>query len=284
MSGPVDLLLITWNRLEYVQKTVDQLLRDPADFRLYFWDNASTDGTADLIASLDDPRIVQRHMSPENVKQREPSLWFFEQATSDLGGKIDDDILLPHGWTERVAPALRREARLGMVGCWVFMEEDWDDELAVANSVEMGGVRVLRSLSRAGQSFLARVEYLQRYIREPGSGHGFPVDQHAMSLDGLVNGTLVPPLFAHNMDDPRSEYCLMRRDATIGKHGALSAQVRGFQTPEEYLEWIRQDAHSKLVTPVESMIREARLRRDRSLLGRVRWKLHRAFHPNPKKG
>ena len=54
---PVDLLLITWNRREYVEKTLANLLADPADFRLYCWDNASEDGTADLIAELDDPRV-----------------------------------------------------------------------------------------------------------------------------------------------------------------------------------------------------------------------------------
>ena len=98
------------------------------------------------------------------------------------------------------------------------MEEDWDEQLGMRNIVEIGGVRVLRTLSRAGQSFLARVEYLKEYVMPPGEGHGFPVSQTRMTLDGFVNGVLVPPLFAHNMDDPRSEHCLMRREATIGEH------------------------------------------------------------------
>jgi glycosyltransferase involved in cell wall biosynthesis len=60
MSQPVDLLLITWNRREYVEKTLSNLLADPSDFRLYCWDNASEDGTADLIASINDPRACRQ--------------------------------------------------------------------------------------------------------------------------------------------------------------------------------------------------------------------------------
>ena len=57
---PVDLLLITWNRREYVEKTLENLLADPSDFQLYCWGNGSEDGTADLIASIDDPRVEER--------------------------------------------------------------------------------------------------------------------------------------------------------------------------------------------------------------------------------
>ncbi|MEQ9022138.1 MAG: glycosyltransferase, partial [Pseudomonadales bacterium] len=126
-------LLITWNRRDYVEKTLSNLLVDPSDFRLYCWDNASQDGTADLIASINDPRVVKRHFNKENVNQYEPCIWFFETATSDVIGKVDDDILLPAGWTERIAPMIRQEPKFGMLGCWIFMPEDWNESLAQKN-------------------------------------------------------------------------------------------------------------------------------------------------------
>ena len=270
---PVDLLLITWNRREYVEKTLANLLADPTDFRLYCWDNASEDGTADLIAEIDDPRVQERVFARENVMQRPPCLWFFETAKGDLCGKIDDDILLPHGWTETIAPMLRAEPRFGMLGCWIFMPEDYEPEKAARNVVQVGEHDVLRVLSRAGQSFLARREVLRRNIVPPGHTHGFPVDQTAMSLAGLINGFPMPLLVAHNMDDPRSPHCVMSREGAIGAQAALTARKRGFETPEAYAEWIAADARKKIGTPMEEQLAEARLRRDTSTLGRARRRL-----------
>ncbi len=272
---PVDLLLITWNRREYVEKTLAHLLADPSDFRLYCWDNASEDGTADLIRDLDDPRVVERHFSRETVMQREPCLWFFERATSDVVGKVDDDILLPRGWTQSIAPMLRSEPRLGMIGCWIFMPEDYDEELARQNVVEQGPWRVLRVVSRAGQSFLGRRELLRRYVVPPGDGYGFPVDQPAMSLDGLVNGFALPLLCAHNMDDPRSEHCLMGSSRALGERAALTARMRGFTSTDAYAQWIRADARRKIGRPFDAQLRSARLNRDRTPLGRARRRLDR---------
>ncbi len=189
MSLPVDLLLITWNRRTYAEKTLSHLLASSGDFRLYCWDNASQDG--DLIASLDDPRVVRKHFSGENMMQRVPSLWFLDQAESDLVGKIDDDILLPDGWIERIAPMIRSEPRFGMLGCWIYMPEDWDQSAAQHKIVEIGGTRVFRNVWVAGQSFLARRELLRRYIVPESRSkydYGFPIDQVAMTAAGLING------------------------------------------------------------------------------------------------
>jgi hypothetical protein len=272
---PVDLLLITWNRREYLAKMLANLFADRSDFRLYCWDNASEDGAADLIASLDDPRVVERHFSSSNRMQYEPCRWFWERAAGDIAGKIDDDMLLPHGWIERITPLLRSEPRFGLLGCWVFMPEDWDEALAEHNVVELAGVRILRGLERAGQSFLARREHLRRYQMPENATYGLPVDQTQMSIDGLINGTPLPLLMAHNMDDPRSEHCMMRRGEPLGEHAALTARRRGFKTPEDYLAWIRADARWLLSSPVDSQIARARRTRDRSLLGRVRRRLGR---------
>lgn len=275
---PVDLLLISWNRREYLEKTIPNLLADPADFRLYCWDNASEDGAADIIASLNDPRVVKRHYSKQNVKQREPTLWFFGQAQNDVVGKIDDDILLPHGWTGRIAPIVRNNPKAGMLGCWIFMEEDWDEQLAKHKFVDLNGSKVFQNTWIAGQSFLARLEILKNYILPEGKGYGFPVDQFRMTSDGYINGYPLPILFAHNMDDPRSEYCLMNKTGKILEHSALTARHIGFASPQEYGQWIARDAKNILTESISRQIKVRRIQEDQSFQGKIRRKIFKYFH------
>jgi len=279
VKRPVDLLLITWNRHVYVEKTLAHLMASASDFCLYCWDNASKDGTADLIASLNDPRVVRKYFSTENVMQRAPSLWFFNEAKSDVVGKIDDDILLPEGWIERIAPLVRSEPRFGMLGCWIYMPEDWDESVAEHKIIELGGIRVFRNLWIAGQSFLARREVLHRYVTpEERYGYGFPIDQTSMSADGLVNGFPLPILFGHNMDDPRSPHCLMNRPGGMGEQAALTYRVRGFETVESYADWLAADAAKLLRESVETQLREMRRMGGRSLLGRARRRIARMIN------
>lgn len=276
MKSTVDLLLITWNRRAYLEKTLPQLFASSADFRLYCWDNGSEDGAANLIASLDDPRVVKRRFSKTNENQRAPTLWFLENAKSDVAGKIDDDILLPNDWIERIAPLVRSEPRFGMLACWIFMPEDWDEEIARPKIIEVGGTRVFANLRVAGQSFLARTEVLRRHVAsERNYSYGLPIDQASMRLSGLINGYPLPILFAHNMDDPRSPHCLMNQPGGMGEQAALTARKRGFATPEAYAAWIAADAAKILRQPVEDQFRQAMSWRAPGLWARARRKIGR---------
>lgn len=279
MSPPVDLLLITWNRREYVEKTLPNLLADPSDFRLYCWDNASTDGTADLIASINDPRLVKRHFNKENVVQYQPCLWFFETATSDVIGKVDDDILLPEGWTERIAPMIRKEPKFGMLGCWIFMPEDWNKTLAQHNIVELSGERVFRCMGIQGQSFLARRDYLIRYQKK--TRHGLPVARYTMSMDGLVSGYPVPLLYAHNMDDPRSPMNVKTKSGRLGLDSALSARAFKFESAEAFGQWIAADALHRQTVPFDQQLQWERLSQDQTLIGKIKRKLWQRLFYQP---
>lgn len=272
MPEPVDLLLLTHNRRRYLEKSLPQLFADDADFRLYCWDNASTDGAADIIASLDDERVVHRHFSRENVGQTEPSFWFLDKVAGDVVGKVDDDILLPVGWIDRITPMVRERPELGMIGCWIFMPEDWDEELAAHNIVKVGGYDIFRCTTVAGQSFLARRGLLREYRddRVPG----LPINRRKMAVDGYISGTPAKPLLtAHNMDDPRSPHCLMR-DEHEGQE-AFTMRRLGFASVDEYAAWIADDARKRQAEPIEKQLKRMRLleAKQHSLLGRVRWKL-----------
>lgn len=282
MQTSVDLLLITHNRLGYVEKMLPKLLEDPTDFNLYCWDNHSTDGTAELLQSIDDPRIVERHFHPENVNQCEPCLWFFENAKSDVVGKVDDDVLLPAGWIDQIAPLIRQDERFGMLGCWIFMESDWHEDIATTNIINIQGTPIFRSTMLAGHSFLARREYLQRYCiaNSPHYSHGLPVDRIKMSLDGLISGHPLPLLFAHNMDDPRSPLNLETKPGmAFQSSSALTARKLGFKNIEDYAAWIEADAYFRQKVSFRKQLQWMALQEDSSFLGKVKRKIMAATLP-----
>jgi Glycosyl transferase family 2 len=262
-SRPVDLLVITHDRSAYLERTLRTLLADPADFRLYFWDNASSDGAADLVAAIDDPRVVEKHFSTENVMQEIPTRWFLEAAGSDVIGKVDDDTLVPEGWTERIAPALREEDRLGMIGCWTFMPEDFtrNEAVALGKVITVGRHQVLRDIAIGGTGFLVRRETAARYLSGRSHGRAFPIDRIRMTRDGLISGWYYPLLFAEHMDDPRSEFCLMKTPEDMGETAALTARARGIDTPERYLGWIIADVDRKMSRSIRRQVWDARLDR-----------------------
>lgn len=268
-EAPVDLLMITWNRRAYVEKTLARLLSDPADFRLYWWDNGSTDGVAELMSQVRDERIVQTHRCPTNAMQGLPTQWFLEQAQSDVVGKLDDDTLAPPGWTQQLATAVRKHERLGMIGCWTFWPEDFERNRTAAERrmVRIGEHRIVQAAIIGGTGVLLRRDLAERYRDRSPNGRKFAIDRMALTLDGYISGWYFPLLWAEHMDDPRSEHCLMRRSEGLNGQAALTAKLRGFTDVQQYLGWIRADADQAMRQSVSAQVR--RWRRQQSLLTRV---------------
>ena len=236
----VDLLMITWKRLPYVEKMLERLLGDPTDFRLYCWDNGSTDGTAELLRSVTDPRLHLLHTHHENVMQAEPTRWFLANATAELIGKVDDDTLVPTGWIEKISAAFNQHDELGMVGCWTFEPEDFERNRATAmrKVVDLGDCSLLHNAWIGGTAFLMRSSVATSYLVN-GDGTSFPVDRLRMTRDGYLSGWYFPLLHAEHMDDPRSPNCMISGD---GAPLALTAQRRGFSTSQPFVDWIKRDA------------------------------------------
>ena len=97
-----------------------------------------------------------------------------------------------------------------------------------------------------------------------------------MSRDGYVNGFPVPPLFGHNMDDPRSPDYKPVEPVSERAPGGLTAVRLGFETGEEYATWIAADARQRQRLPFGWQ-----LAIDRILVGKGRFAslLRRAIRP-----
>jgi hypothetical protein len=267
--------MVTWNRLEYFEKTIDNLLRDQSDFRLYFWDNGSKDGVRERISDLTDPRIAGRFLSPENVGQFDPWHWFLEQCKTDTAGKLDDDIIGEHGWMTRFSTILTTSSRLGVLGAWVYLREEWDDALASHKIVSVGSVRLFQNGWVPGGICLARLPVLKKFSHKDRAQLGVPLNQLEMTRKGFVNGYPLPMSFADHLDDPRSPHCRMNTPGGWDQFAAYSARMRKFSGPEEYARWIAEDARRTLTATTKEQLRmlmptrRTRLRRKIGSLLRV---------------
>ncbi|MCQ9206663.1 MAG: glycosyltransferase family 2 protein [Omnitrophica bacterium] len=257
MATPVDILYITCNRREYVERSLPALLADKGDFRVYCWDNGSTDGSADILFSYRDKRIIKRYLSPKNANQAKPFFWFLEQSQSDVIGKLDDDTLAPVGWTQKISEAVRNEKRLGMIGCWTFMPEDFERnrKAAMRKVVKIGQYQILQNLTIGFSAVLMRREVALRFLMKKYYEPFMPIDKAKMTLKGLINGWYFPLLYTEMMDDPRSKYCLMNKP-NARNITSLCAKWRHFKTSQEYQKWLMEDVDRSFNNNIGQQIRE----------------------------
>lgn len=253
LDATPSILLISWNRSEYIERVLPHLLADPADFRLYLWDNGSDEPVRDLIATVKDDRIALRRLNAGNAGQKEPWFWFMENAKGDIAGKLDDDILGDRGWMTRLSHLLVKEPQFGTLGGWIYLPSDWDERRAAHKVRRVGEVDIFQNLWVAGCMMLARTERLRRYSNPDFVGT--PISQYAFHRAGYVNGYPLPLVTGENLDDPRNPACRMNRPGGWDQYAAYTARRIGMTSPEEYGRWIAQDALNVLDVPVDKQLR-----------------------------
>jgi rhamnopyranosyl-N-acetylglucosaminyl-diphospho-decaprenol beta-1,3/1,4-galactofuranosyltransferase len=111
----IAIMVITHSRVELLRKCVENvLLRTTATSEIVIWDNASTDGTPDYLATLTDPRIrVMR--SPTNVGMNGYGR-SFRMTTAPFVVELDDDVVdAPAGWDRMLLDAYERLPEIGFL-------------------------------------------------------------------------------------------------------------------------------------------------------------------------
>lgn len=157
-DSSIAVVVLTHNRLHLVSKCVENVLlrTSEATREIVIWDNASTDGTAEYLASLDDPRIrVMR--SEENVGQNGYAR-AFRTTTSPYLIELDDDVTdAPARWDATMLDAYLRLPQIGFLAA--DLEDDPNDEASRFRHqvrpheyalVEENGVRLLTGPAGGG--------------------------------------------------------------------------------------------------------------------------------------
>ena len=247
MSQTIDLLMVTYQAPESTRIALGRLLETcDESMRVWLWHNGDHAETLGVVRSfLEHPRVHRFHHSTENKRLWEPTNWLLEHAEGDFLGKVDDDNVLPSGWTEPLIAAHNSFDRFGAIGCWRFQPEDFVPELANRKIREFpGGHRLLQNLWVEGSCFLMKRACRDRHgLLKPGQT--FTRYLRDLALEhGWIHGWYYPFIHYENLDDPRCPNALVRTDEEFRKRLPLTAQYNGVSTMEEWTDQLRRSARA----------------------------------------
>ncbi len=253
MKPSIDILMITYNRPGYTQRSLSRLLETCEEgMRVWIWQNGSDPETVEVVRKLSThPRVERFHHSPENKKLREPTNWMWKASTGDFVSKVDDDCLVEPGWAQRLAIAHAAYSTFGVLGSWRFREEEFVPELARDKISEFpGGHQVYRNLWVQGSGYLMKRRCVSEYgILRPGQSFSHYCIE--LAVRGFVNGWYYPFIREEHMDDPRSPFTVLRTDDDLLRRLPLSARGRGVETLAAWEAQLRQSAYDVQAAPLE---------------------------------
>lgn len=231
----IDLVFITFNRLDYTKLALASVLADPSEeFGLTIWDNASTDGTVQYLQeNAKDRRIKEVVFSKENVGQVKAVNEIWKKSKADLLGKLDNDYLVTPGWTRTFATAHQDIQELGVVCCWHYFPEDFDFERAKHKIQTFGRHKILRHPWTTGSGLL----FKRDIYRKLGPMKGDATTQYwmKMAMAGYVNGFYYPLIYQEHMDDMRSQHNRTRHMSFEEAYKTCHMWRNGsFRTQEDY--------------------------------------------------
>ena len=251
----VAIVLVTFNRLDYLKKTIARLLEDPMEeFDLYLWDNASADGTAGYIKdAVKDSRIVEVVLSKENVGQSGAMNYVWSKTKAELVGKLDNDCLVTPGWTRIFAQAHQDIEMLGTVACWNFPLEDFDENLAAKKICEFNGHTIFRHPATCGSGFIIKKRTFLEFGPWPeGASTATTGYFYKMALAGYINGWYYPLVFQEHMDDPGSKYSRFHNMSFEEAYGnSFGYKFTQIKDMEEYMKIREQNLYSLMTEPYD---------------------------------
>ncbi|HEY0701093.1 MAG TPA: glycosyltransferase [Micromonospora sp.] len=274
MTG-IDILMITYNRPEYVRLSLPRLLATCDErARVWVWHNGTDQATLDAVTEQrEHPRFHRFHHSPDNAGLREPTNWLWRESTGDLVSKVDDDCLEEPGWLETLSRAHRDVPGFGVIGAWRFPDEDVDDQLMAPKLADYpGGHRLLRNHWVQGSGYLAKREVVERLgpIRDDES---FTQWCLRAARQGWTNGWYHPFVHEDHMDDPRSPNTIYRTDADLMARRPLSAKNTGVTTVAQWTEHMRHSARLCQTASLDLREYQGWRQRRRTVARRIRFAL-----------
>jgi glycosyltransferase involved in cell wall biosynthesis len=234
----IDLLFVSYNRLVYTKLALASVLADPSEeFFLTIWDNASTDGTREYLSSVEDPRIVRKVFSRENVRTYGAVKEVFSKSSADLVGIVSNDFLVTPGWTRILAKAHADVPELGKLSCWHLGPEFFDEARARHKIQMFGQHQVLRHPWTDGCGFVKLKTLRELGFGGIGRGLGGTDFDRRMALRGYINGFYYPLIYVEHMDYPWSEHYAFSDRFEEALEMSATAKSHGIRTIDDAKAW-----------------------------------------------
>lgn len=234
-NGIIDVLMITYNRPEYVRLSLSRLLQTCDDrMRVWLWHNGSHEPTLEVVRSMSShPRVFKFHHSVENKRLREPTNWFWSRSDGQYVSKVDDDNVMPHGWGQAMRSAHEAEAWLGVIGCWSFLPQDHVPELAQRKVRDVGrGQFIMQNCWIAGTGYVMK-RNCYHALGPIQEGQSFPQYCIQLALRGWIHGWPYPFVAMENLDDPRHPLTQLKTEEDFQAGKGLSARQFGVKTLDD---------------------------------------------------
>ena len=246
----IDLVFITYNRLEYTKLALASVLADISEeFLLTIWDNNSKDGTVEYLKSVNDARIRDIVFSKKNVGQTSAVNEIWKKSKADLLGKLDNDCLVTKGWTRTLAQAHEDIPELGVIACWHYFPDDFDYERAKHKIQTFGKHQILRHPWTCGTGFLIKQETFKKL--GPIQNNSTTAYWLKMAREGFVNGFYYPLIYQEHMDDPKSSHSQLKDETSYQQAKKVTFNINspGQETLADRWRWRQQVLDNLLDDP-----------------------------------
>lgn len=209
----IDLLYITYNRLEYLQKSLPSVLKQK-DINLIIWDNGSDKKTKDWLKKQN----LNVYFNWDNQSLAEVTSRVFKKCEHEFIGKVDSDMILPPDWSERLLKK-HKEKHYGFLGGFHLLPEDLE---GIKPNIE-NGVWIKKHI---GGQFIMRREDFKGYEGQGVMG----LSEYQENL-GLPNGYLWDPiLWVQHMEDARSPHYIDNSEYEDYKLKTRGMSLKLYQT------------------------------------------------------
>jgi hypothetical protein len=249
-SNVCDVLMIAHNRPQYTALSLPALLESGDEtLRVWVWQNGENEEVSKIINTYSNHRrLYKLHRSATNQGLRAPTNWLWAESDADYVGKVDDDILIPKGWSDKLKCAHEKVRHFGVLGCWVFPAVDYDEKIAKKKISRFRGVEIVENGWMPGPAYLMKRACVQKagLLREDDTFPGYSV---RLAWAGWTHGWLLPLILCENMDDPRSPRCLLKTQDAFEKHTPLTAAKNNVTTLEGWKALSERAARDILKSP-----------------------------------
>lgn len=244
----IDLIFITYNRLDYTKLALPALFADPTEeFSLVIWDNASTDKTVEYLKhEVNDHRIAEKVFSKDNVGLRGAVNYLFDKSSADLVGIIPNDFIVTPGWTRPLAQAHADIPELGMVACWHYLPEEFDYERAKHKIQTFGRHQIFRHPWTGGGAGLVKLKTVREF--DPIQWQSTTKYWIKIASAGYINGYYFPLIYVEHMDDLFSKHSRFNRMSFDEAFKYKPSYQEGRITNQKQLEWGRKIYLENLLT------------------------------------